>query len=365
MSLADLSATEISAAVAAGEASCAEVMTDHLDRIEALDPVVNAIVARRPRDGPARRGGGGRRRAARGRPPGLAPRAPGGGQGPQRRRGPAHQPGLPPADATARRPPTRWSQRGCGPPARSWSARPTPPSSGSGRTPTTPSTAPRCNAWDPSRSAGGSSGGAAVAVALRMLPVADGSDFFGSLRNPTGWNNVYGLRPSLGRVPQVGGRGWLSAGGVDGPVARTAPTSRRCTTPSRVRRAGPAGARPGRAGRRGAGAAAGRAGGWLGDLGGYLPMEPEVLEVCPRALPVVRRPRDGGRRGRAARPRPLRGPRATSGRPGCPGGTGWPASALAPLYADPVLRARMKPEAVFEVEGLLGDGVRPPLGPPR
>lgn len=49
------------------------------------------------------------------------------------------------------------------------------------------------NAYDQSRSAGGSSGGAAVALALRMLPVADGSDYGGSLRNPAGWNNVFRL----------------------------------------------------------------------------------------------------------------------------------------------------------------------------
>jgi len=57
------------------------------------------------------------------------------------------------------------------------------------------------NAYDQSRSAGGSSGGAAVALALRMLPVADGSDYGGSLRNPAGWNNVFGFRTSYGRVP--------------------------------------------------------------------------------------------------------------------------------------------------------------------
>ena len=57
------------------------------------------------------------------------------------------------------------------------------------------------NAWDASVSAGGSSGGAAVALAQRLLPVADGSDFMGSLRNPAAWNNVFGLRPSQGRVP--------------------------------------------------------------------------------------------------------------------------------------------------------------------
>ena len=57
------------------------------------------------------------------------------------------------------------------------------------------------NAWDPSVSAGGSSGGAAVCLAQRLLPVADGSDFMGSLRNPAGWNHVFGMRPSQGRVP--------------------------------------------------------------------------------------------------------------------------------------------------------------------
>ncbi len=69
--------------------------------------------------------------------------------------------------------------------------------------------------------AGGSSGGAAVAVALRMLPVADGSDFMGSLRNPPGWNNVYGLRPSFGRVPSNGSDLFINQGSVDGPIART------------------------------------------------------------------------------------------------------------------------------------------------
>jgi amidase len=57
------------------------------------------------------------------------------------------------------------------------------------------------NAYDQTRSAGGSSGGAAVALALRMLPLADGGDYAGSLRNPAGWNNVFGFRTSYGLVP--------------------------------------------------------------------------------------------------------------------------------------------------------------------
>ena len=56
------------------------------------------------------------------------------------------------------------------------------------------------NAYDPSKNAGGSSGGAAVALATHMMPVADGSDMMGSLRNPAAYNNIIGFRPSQGRV---------------------------------------------------------------------------------------------------------------------------------------------------------------------
>ena len=59
------------------------------------------------------------------------------------------------------------------------------------------------NPYDLGRSAGGSSGGAAAALAARMLPIADGSDMMGSLRNPGAFNNVIGFRPSQGRVPSV------------------------------------------------------------------------------------------------------------------------------------------------------------------
>src|ERR1700686_3285411 len=52
------------------------------------------------------------------------------------------------------------------------------------------------NAYDQTKTAGGSSGGAAVSLALRMLPVADGSDSGGSLRNPAAYNNVFGFRTS-------------------------------------------------------------------------------------------------------------------------------------------------------------------------
>ncbi|WP_022879895.1 amidase [Microbacterium sp. B19] len=77
------------------------------------------------------------------------------------------------------------------------------------------------NPYDLSRHAGGSSGGAAAAVAAGMLPFADGSDSGGSLRYPAAFCNVVGLRPTPGRV--ASGRldnGW-TAHGVLGPMART------------------------------------------------------------------------------------------------------------------------------------------------
>lgn len=76
------------------------------------------------------------------------------------------------------------------------------------------------NPWDLSKSAGGSSGGAAASLACGMNPLACGSDMGGSLRNPAAWNGVVGLRPSPGRVPRAPDLdGWATLG-VDGPMAR-------------------------------------------------------------------------------------------------------------------------------------------------
>ena len=77
------------------------------------------------------------------------------------------------------------------------------------------------NPYDLTKTCGGSSGGAAAAVATGMTPIADGTDFGGSLRNPAGFCNVVGLRPSAGRVPV-----WPTPApefrlDVQGPIART------------------------------------------------------------------------------------------------------------------------------------------------
>lgn len=78
-----------------------------------------------------------------------------------------------------------------------------------------------CNPYDLTRSAGGSSGGAAAALASGMLPLADGSDMGGSLRNPASFCNVVGLRPSVGRVPHWPAANAWETVSVSGPLART------------------------------------------------------------------------------------------------------------------------------------------------
>jgi amidase len=77
------------------------------------------------------------------------------------------------------------------------------------------------NPYDLSKTCGGSSGGAAVALACGLMPIADGSDLGGSLRNPASFCNVVGLRPAPGRVPVWPHRiGWCPLP-VEGPMART------------------------------------------------------------------------------------------------------------------------------------------------
>jgi amidase len=77
------------------------------------------------------------------------------------------------------------------------------------------------NPYDTTKSAGGSSGGAAAALASGMMPIADGSDLGGSLRNPGNFNNVVGFRPSVGLTPTWPTSFPLLGFSVNGPLART------------------------------------------------------------------------------------------------------------------------------------------------
>jgi amidase len=144
------------------------------------------------------------------------------------------------------------------------------------------------NPYDLSKTCGGSSGGAAVALACGMLPLADGSDLGGSLRNPASFCNVVGFRPSPGRVPSHPVMLAWNTLAVEGPMARTVrdvalllsvmagPDDR---SPISINEPGSIFSRPLQRDFKGALAA------WSRNLGGY-PVEPVVNEVCDRARSV-------------------------------------------------------------------------------
>ena len=144
------------------------------------------------------------------------------------------------------------------------------------------------NARNPDKTAGGSSGGAGVALAQRMLSVADGSDFMGSLRNPAGWNHVFGMRPSQGRVPmQPATDVYIAQMGTEGPMGRhvrdlamllSTQAGAHLLCPLSLTGDPQAFAAPLETDVRG------QRIGWLGDLHGYLPMEDGILDACQSAL---------------------------------------------------------------------------------
>lgn len=145
---------------------------------------------------------------------------------------------------------------------------------------------PTPNAWDTRVSAGGSSGGAAVAVAQRLLPVADGSDFMGSLRNPAGWNHIFGLRPSQGRVPfGPSADVWIDQLGTEGPMARSVrDLGRLLTTQAGPDRQAPLATHAPLSWPQAALPLKGLRIGWLGDLKGHLATEAGILDICRHAL---------------------------------------------------------------------------------
>ncbi len=139
------------------------------------------------------------------------------------------------------------------------------------------------NPWALERSAGGSSGGAGAALAAGLLPIADGSDYGGSIRNPASFNNVVGLRPTPGLVPHGSEDVWDTAG-VVGPMARTVgDLALMLTAIARPERASPLSyvSRPSFDGEL-AGTLSGVRIGWCPGLGN-LPLEPAVTAVLDQA----------------------------------------------------------------------------------
>ncbi len=146
------------------------------------------------------------------------------------------------------------------------------------------------NPYDPSRSVGGSSGGAAAAVATGMLPFADGGDLGASLRNPGNFCNVVGFRPSPGRVPHWPALSAWNTLSVLGPIARTvedaafllsAMAGPDARAPVTISEPGSIFARPLKRSFRKVRVA------WTKDFGG-LPVEPAVTEVLEKQRKVFR-----------------------------------------------------------------------------
>jgi len=342
-----LNAVPLARMIRAREVSAAEVMASYLDHIEAANPLVNAIVSLRPREALMAEAHAADAAVARGEAT-----------------GPLH--GLPQAikDLAA----TRGLRTTLGSPlfadlvpeedaifvARMRAAgaiiigKTNVPEFGYGSNSYNPIFGLTRNAYDPGRVGGGSSGGAGVALAMRMLPVADGGDMGGSLRNPAAFNNVLGFRPSQGRVPADTPDPFYGQMAVEGPMGRTvedvamllsvqagydrrAPLSLDSPAegfatlppldPKRLRL------------------------GWLGDIGGHLPFEAGLLELTEsatglfaalgatvepttpgfdmealwRAFVTLRQQSIGGRHDAA--------------------------------YRDPETRRLLKPEAIWEIEG--------------
>ena len=205
---------------------------------------------------------------------------------------------------------------------------------------------PTRNPYDLTRTPGGSSGGAAAALAAQILPVADGSDMMGSLRNPAAFCNIYGFRPSWGLVPgDAEGDTFLATLATQGPMGRTIEDIANLLQVQ-------AGPNPEVPFGRPAGnylsvlegaSLKGKRIAWAGDWGGAYAMEPGILALCEAALQQM------AEMGAVIEPIP----------PAFPAEQLWQAwttlramlnaGNFRDICADPVKKAQLKPETLWEI----------------
>lgn len=342
-----LGALDLSAAIHARQVSCREVMQAYLARIDRLNPALNAVISRKPHDVLLAEAGQMDTLAARGEWLGWMHGMPQAIKDLAWTRdirttlgSPLYRDFQPTEDSIIVERVRRAGAIVIG--------KTNTPEFGLGSQSYNPVHGVTRNPYNPALCAGGSSGGAAVALAARLLPVADGSDMGGSLRNPAAFNNVFGFRPSAGRVPKYPApEAFIEQLGVEGPMGRSVPDlARLLATQAGFDPRSPLSrsddpavfAQPLDA------PMAGVRVGWLGDLDGYLPFEPGILALCNEALGAL------AGLGCAVEPAQLgfaperlwqmwltlRSCVVAGGR--------WDD------YADPARRALMKPEAVWEVE---------------
>ena len=371
--LTELDADALSRAIHAREVSCREVMQAYLERIQALNPRLNALVNLAADDVLLAQ--------ADARDADLAPaRSAHGSRGwlhgiPQAIKDAGHAAGFPTTlgctllkDAVSTQDSVmtaRMKAAGC-----IVVAKTNMPEFGLGSHTFNNLFGATPNAWDASVSAGGSSGGAAVALAHRLLPVADGSDFMGSLRNPAAWNHVFGLRPSQGRVPYWPAADvWVSQLGTEGPMARNVRDLAKLLSiqagydahaPLSISQApqdflAQGSARPlgGKDGGTGGGTGGGKGGGmgggmrglriaWLADLDGYLAMEAGLLPVCEQALQRF------ASQGAIVEPTPLGFSKESLWNAWLIWRRALVGPRVAPLLQRPGAREQIKPEALWE-----------------
>jgi amidase len=342
-----MDATALAAAIAARKLSCVEVMNAYLDHIAALNPQVNAIIALQDRDGliaqarerDAQLARGERIGPLHGLPHAVKDLSPVKGL-PMSMGSPIMKDFIAPADAIFVE---RLRQAGV-----IFIGKTNTPEFGLGSHTYNPVHGVTHNPWSPGLSAGGSTGGGAVALALRMLPTADGSDYGGSLRNPAGWNNICGFRTSHGIVPVAGEDVWLPSLSVAGPMARNIPdlalllSAMAGHDPRAPLSPDGDGARfhvPLDADVKGKRVA------WLGDYGGWAPYEAGVLDLCQGALKTFE----------------TIGCHVETATPEGALDAAWQSfitirqwqqgSTLQVFYDNPKTRALLKPEAIYEIEG--------------
>ena len=342
-----MDAVGLSRAIAARRISCVEVMTAFLNHIAAFNPKVNAIVALQDRSALLAQAREKDAQLARGEAVGPLHGLPHAVKDLQQVKGIVSTSGspilkdfVPDHDAL---PVERIRAAGA-----VFIGKTNAPEFGFGSQTYNPVYGATRNAYDQSRTSGGSSGGAAVSLSLRMLPLADGSDYGGSLRNPAGWNNVFGFRTSLGVVPTTGEDVWQPSLGVTGPMARNIPDLALLLSVMAGSDPRAPLSMPGD-GKRFLGPlqgdVKGKRIGWLGDLGGAAPYEPGVLDVCRNALKAFE----------------VLGCTVEDVPPPMPIEPVWQAfvrirqwqqgGSVRAYYADPAKRALLKPEAQWEVEG--------------
>lgn len=219
MDVCSLPATEMSSLLTRGQISARELLDAHLSRIKALNPTVNALVTLTP-ELATQRATAADEAYARSESLGLLHGLPVAHKDLLATAGirttfgsPIFSDFLPPSDSLVVERQRRAGALMVG--------KTNTPEFGAGSHTFNPVFGPTRNPYALDRTPGGSSGGAAAALAARMLPLCDGSDLGGSLRNPAAFCNIVGFRPSPGRVPAITAHDPWSPLPVRGPMART------------------------------------------------------------------------------------------------------------------------------------------------